>query len=598
MKGKTLWLMVICLVVAGLLLVSCAPAPKPAPAPPPTPTPAPAPKPTPAEKEVVAPAAKEPQYGGTLTVLHAHAGLEPQTWDPADQNWIVEPFVSPYMEHLAVGNFEEKGPRGTNEYVFTDMEFVPAEFLKGCLAERWELTDDKTVVYRIRKGVIFPARPGVMDSREMTAEDVAYCFNRSYMDNPKSSAIDRPYYESITATDKYTVVVKLKSYYANWMLPFAWGYYTTIYPREAVKAGIYDWKKAVGTGPFILQDYVSGATLTYVKNPQYWGTTVINGKEYKLPFVDRLIWPIIVDESTRLAALRTGKADTNESVSWKYKESLQQTNPELVRYRYISTTFGAICGRMDTKPFDDIRVRKALSMAIDRKAMMTSLMGGEAVLFSSPYSISWPKDLYTPLEELPESARELFEYNPEKAKQLLTEAGYPKGFKSEMVISSPGMVDAASMLVDYWKKHLGIEVELKPYDYTTYITIQYKKSHKALFYMSKGNGDPYAVLSAICRPGSTWNPAIWDDKYYVDTYVKSRSTSNIAEAKKTLKGLNVYVVDQCPYIILPVSYVYAYAWPWIKNWYGELNTNVRTPGQIHARIWLDRDLRAKMTGKR
>jgi peptide/nickel transport system substrate-binding protein len=385
----------------------------------------------------------------------------------------------------------------------------------------------------------------------------------------------------------------------DWLLPYGWSWYTGIYPQELVKAGPKDWKNAVGTGPFMLKDYVSGATITYEKNPNYWGTAKIGGKEYKLPFVDRLVWPIIVDESTQLAALRTGKVDINEAVSYKYKATLAETNPELVRFRYLYTTFGAIAGRMDVKPFDDIRVRRALSMAIDRPAFINALQGGEAQILSGPYSAGWPESLYTPLEKLPQSARELFEYNPEKAKKLLTEAGYPTGFKTEMVISSTGtaMTDAASMLVDWWSK-IGVTVALKPYDYAVYLSIQYGLTHKAMYYMSKGNGGPDVLWIIGRTPPYYWNPAMWNDKYVADTYEKARLTGDPVEAKKLLKELNVYMIDQCPYVILPVNYGYSYAWPWVKNWYGELNATVRAPGLIHAQIWIDRDLREKMIGKR
>ena len=362
-----------------------------------------------------------------------------------------------------------------------------------------------------------------------------------------------------------------------------------------VKAGIADWKNAVGTGPFKLKTYVSGASVTYEKNPNYWGTTKIGGKEYKLPFVDRLEWPIIVDESTRLAALRTGKCDINEAVSWKYRESLEKTNPDLLRYRELYTTFAAIAMRMDKKPFSDIRVRRAISMAIDRKAYMDTQMGGEGEILSAPYSMGWPKDLYTPMAELPQSARELFEYNPTKAKQLLTEAGYPNGFKAEMVIYSV-YGDENSMLAAFLGA-IGVEVTLKPYDYTTYVSIMYGNAHKDMYSLLKGNGDPYAVFT-IARTGSIWNPAVFNDKYFMDTLEKASTASNTAEAKKILKALNVYLIDQCPYAILPVAHIYAYAWPWVKNWYGEVNVNARSMGQIHARVWLDRDLREKMIGRR
>ena len=590
MKKKIVWLVVSCLMVAALVLASCAPAVVEE-------------EVVPVEEEEVveeevAPAVTGPQHGGTLTVLWFHAGLEPQTWDPADCNWIVDPFTSPYMENLGMGDFEKYGPRGTNEFAFTDLEYMPLEFLRGCLAESWELPDDTTVIYHIRQGVYWPDKPGVMNAREMTAEDVAFCWTR------RAQSPRCPYYEnveSVTAADKYTVVVKLKEYEDNWNDAGGWGYFSKIYPPEVVEAGIEDWRNAVGTGPFMLTDYVSGASLTFERNPLYWDTTTIDGKEYKLPFADRLSWPIIVDESTRLAALRTGKCDIDMSVSWRYKETLEETNPELTRYQWLSTTWWGLAGRMDKAPFDDIRVRRAMSMAVDRQAVIDAQMGGEAVMLGGPFSAGWPTDLYTPLEELPESAQELFEYNPEKAKALMAEAGYPDGFKAEIIVSSTGTAatDMASMIASLWEDNLGIELELKMAEYALYYGLMIGKAHKDMYLMSKGCGDPFAVLLVVAsEPSQMWNPAMFDDEHFTEMFEKARGTSDIAEAKRLLKECNVYLIDQCPYVILPVGYSYAYAWPWVHNYYGELNANTRSPGQIHARIWLDRDLRYEMVGVR
>jgi peptide/nickel transport system substrate-binding protein len=542
------------------------------------------------EEEVVVPGKEEPIYGGTLTVLQAHCALEPATWDPADCNWIVEPFTCPYMEKLVEGDFEKYGPRGTNDFPFTDNEFTPIDYMKGYLAESWELPDDTTVIFHIRKGVYWQERPGVMAARELTAEDVAFVKNR-LIQSPRCPG----YYDNVvgaTALDKYTMELKLKQYDANWMIPMSWGYFQRIYPPEAVDAGINDWHNAVGTGPFILKDYVSGASLTWEKNPNYWDTTTIDGKEYKIPFVDRMIWPIIVDASTQLAALRTGKCDIEESVSWRDVEGLAETNPELIKYRYISTTGPVYACRYDVEPFDDYRIRKALNMAIDRQAVIDSLYGGEAVKLSFPYSMEWGDTYYTPIEELPEEAQELFEYNPEKARELMVEAGYPEGFKAELVCTS-GWVDGASLVADYWSV-LGVELELNVVEYGVYYSIMRGKTHKHMYAMSKGNGDPFAVLQVIGLPGQYWNPSMFDDPYFTETYENAELESDPAEAKRMLKHLNAYIIEKAPYVIQPVPYIYAFNFPWVKNWFGEISTSTRSPGAIHARVWLDTALKKQM----
>jgi len=595
MKRKAVWLLVTGLMVTALVLASCGPA---ATTTPPTTVPSTTAPPT------TKPPTAEPQYGGTLTALQVHMGTEPQTWEASDHIWSMEVFTSPYLENLLTGDLEKYGPRGTNQFAFTDVEYIPPEYLKGELAESWEMPNPKTTVYHLRKGVMWQNKPGVMTAREFIADDVVFCLNRQLV-SPKAGFYFFATPMTITARDKYTVVIELKEQTTGWILPNGWGWYCRIYPPEVVKAGMQDWRNAVGTGPFILTNYVSGASLTYERNPNYYGTTTIGGKEYKLPFVDKLQWPIISDESTQLAALRTGKVDMNELVSWKYKDTLAETNPDLARYRFISTTGYSVALRVDKPdlPFKDIRVRRALSMAIDREDMIKSLKGGEAVMLSYPFSMTWGEDFYTPLEKLPQSTRELFTYNPQKAKQLLTEAGYPNGFKSEMVISATGtyQTDLASMVISYWEKNLGVKVELKPSIYATYYSIMVGRTYKEMYLMGKGCGDPIVILYRIGGGGTPlqiWNTACMDDPYYNAQYQKAIVAPTMAEAKKILKDLQVYYIDQAAYVILPVDYWYSYAWPWVKNWYGELNANTRSPGLVHARIWLDRDLREKMIGKR
>lgn len=547
------------------------------------------------------PAIQEPKYGGTLTVLHAHAGLEPQTWDPGESNWIVDPFTSPFLEKLVIGDFTKYGPGGTNQFPFTDMEFVPYGLRSPHLAESWELPDNLNIIYHIRKGIMFANKPGVMASREMTANDVAFALDR-LIKAPKQVAQGYyKYIESVTARDKSTVVVKMKQYDSNWSLPLSWGYFTEIYPQEVVTAGISNWKNANGTGPFILKDYVSGSSLTFERNPNYWGKTTIDGKEYQLPFVNRLSWPIIVDESTRLTALRTGKVDINESVRVIYKKTLEETNPTLLRHQVLSTTGAVLSMRLDTKPFDDVRVRRALSMAIDRQAIINSLMLGEGEILTFPFSKAWGNDLFTPMDQLPQSAKELFDYNPQKAKQLMTEAGYPNGFASELVISSTGTYqnDLASLVLSMWDKELGVKVSLRPADYATYLSIMYGKTFKQMYLMSKGNGDPFAVLMVIGLPDQYWNPSLYNDPVFTDLFdIKARSATTMTGAYKFLKEANVRWIDQLAGVILPSGYGYSYAWPWVKNWYGEINSNTRQPGLIHAKVWLDQDLREKTVGKR
>lgn len=592
MNRKLVWLLVTGLMVAALVLVSCGAA---ATTTPPTTAPPTTAPPTTTPPATTKPAG-EPEYGGTLTLFHLVSTVDVISWDAASLDWRNDLNLGPYQENLLMGDLT-KGPRGTNEWDYREAQYFPNTVVKGCLAESWEIGSDlKSLTFHIRKGVMWQARPGVMAARELTAADVAYTFNRLFA----ATAAPQFYYfcDSASAPDKYTVVIKLKEYSDIWWQYIGYGWYCQIYPPELVTAGITNWRNAVGTGPWILKDYVSGSSLTFERNPNYWDKETIGGKEYKIPFADRMVWPIVVDESTRMAALQTGKVDFAMGVSWRYKDTLARTNPDMAVYEYLAGGNTDIALKVDKKPFDDIRVRHALSMAIDRDAYIKAQLGGKGEIVSSYLSARW-KDIFTPLDQLPAGAKEVFEYNPTKAKQLLTDAGYPTGFKAEMVlISNPTYVDICSMIADFWKKNLNIDVTLKPLEYATYLGVQYGKTYQDTFFYSTGVRYPALLLREMATPGQFWNPTNFNDPYYTALAMKAVGTADPVVQKPMLKELNVYLIDKCPYVPIPTAYSYSYAHPWVKNWYGEQNTGCYGYGPVLARIWIDRDLREQKTGKR
>ena len=149
---------------------------------------------------------------------------------------------------------------------------------------------------------MFPEKPGVMKSRELTAEDIVYTFNRQNS-SPKKVDSMYDYVDNVQAVDKHTVVFNLKEFNAEWSYRFGYGYYSGIVPKEVVEAGATNWKNINGTGPFRLTDYTQGNSNTYEKNPVYWGTETVNEKEFKLPYVDKLVYRLIKDEATRVTAI-------------------------------------------------------------------------------------------------------------------------------------------------------------------------------------------------------------------------------------------------------------------------------------------------------
>ena len=189
----------------------------------------------------------------------------------------------------------------------------------------------------------------------------------------------------------------------------------------------------VGTGPFIISEVVPSSYAKYVRNPIYWDTTTINGVEYSLPFVDELIYPIIPDESTQIAALRSGKLDFLHTVDLVYKDSLAKSAPELITSKWLMAYGRAVLLQSSESQYEDKflvpspypdglftnpDLRRAIAYATDQQAL------GEAVYEDFVLNnLYLPRGdfMYTAVADMPEQARMMFEYHPDLARKLMAD---------------------------------------------------------------------------------------------------------------------------------------------------------------------------------
>lgn len=539
--------------------------------------------------------AEAPQYGGTLQIISQYPYIPALSWDNYDWNWKHAHDTGLVLEHLLVGDLQ-KGPRGTNQHKFHHNAWFPPDSRGGELAESWEVQRDPLrLVFHLRKGIKWQEKPGVMKSREFVADDVVYSMTR-IKNSPKAIPLYLDFVDRFEATDKYTVTAFLKEWSWNWWYRFGMGYYDAIEPPEMEAAGPRKWENLCGTGPFMLTDYVSGSAMTFSKNNNYWGKEPIEGKEYQLPFCDTIKEMLIRDPSTRLSALRTGKVDLMHLVDFRDVKNLKKTNPELKWDRVLSPSPLTLALRMDTKPFDDIRVRQALNLAVNQQEIVDAYFEGEAELIGYPYPASWP-DYHTPLKDMPPEVKELFSYDPKKAKKLLAEAGYPNGFKFTTQVNSGSQVpmEIAQMVTAYLAQ-IGVTMELEPMQYSAYLSKMTSKTHTPGYLFSNDHGNPFATIRKNFLPGQTWNPYMFNDEWLAKKWHELVSNPDLSEEVliKELKALNVYVMGKAPAVWLPGGYQYVAWWPWVKNYYGEQRVGAIRPGPIWARIWIDQQLKKKM----
>ena len=357
-----------------------------------------------------------------------------------------------------------------------------------------------------------------------------------------------------------------------------------IAPKELSAVDAKNWKNGTGTGPFQLQDYVQGNSHTYVKNAKYWDTERIGNANYKLPFADKVVLRIIRDEATQHTALRTAKLDILEAIRWSAVENLQKTAPQLKWSRRLSTLGQFLAMRIDQKPFDDIRVRRALNYAVNKQEIVTSYYGDNAELFAYPMHIDY-HGYYEPLERMPNTVSELFAYDPAKAKKLLAEAGYPNGFsfKAQVCACSPDHMDLAPLVAGYLAK-VGVKMELVPMEYAAFLGAMMKRSHGPGYFMNNGHTNPTTTIRKSFMTGQAWNPSGWSDPDYDKRIEDVYRTPDETTRQRMLKILTAEILDKAPYIWLPIPYVYTAWWPWVQNYNGELRVGAERAGPIYARI--------------
>jgi peptide/nickel transport system substrate-binding protein len=536
---------------------------------------------------------EQPKYGGAIEIGTVYASISALSWDNYDYNWKHNHDTGAVYEQLFAADVSKARSRGGKETLIPDA-YIPTELLTGELAEKWELKDNPLhVVITLRKGVMFPEKPGVMASRELTAEDVRYTFNRQNS-SPKKVDSMYDYVGSVEAPDRYTVVFNLKEYNAEWAYRFGYGYYSGIVPKEVVDAGAADWKNLNGTGPFRLTDYTQGNNNTYEKNPVYWGRETINGKEYKLPYVDKLVYRIIKDEATRTTALRTGKLDILEAIRWQDVDSLKASAPSLKWNRWLSTGGTFLAMRVDTKPFDDIRVRRALNLAVNKEEIIKSYYNGNAELFAYPQHPTYGA-YFQGLDQQPASVQELFKYDPEKAKKLLAEAGYPNGFtfKTQVCSCAADHMDLLPLVAGYLEQ-VGVKIEVQTMEYASFLSAMTSRTNAPGYFMNNGHTNPTRSLHKSFVYGQVWNPSQWNDPAFARkmdaVYLEKDETKRI----KMIDEMTTEIVDKAPYIWLPTPYVFTAWWPWVKGYEGELRAGAARPGPIYARLWVDQDLKKKM----
>ncbi len=410
-----------------------------------------------------------------------------------------------------------------------DMRFVPE------LAESWEQPDDVTYIFKLREGVKFH------NGREMTADDVKYSFERVL--DPETAAIGKSYNDSIDTIEvlsDYQVKFTLKEPFAPFMTNLT-SLYGAIVPKEVVEENENLMLVACGTGPFKLKEWVPDNRVILEKNEDYFeeGKPTLDGIEYYL----------MADESSRIAALRTGNVHIIKLPSSAIP--LVEGNPDINILSYQTNDYSYLGFNLTLDKFKDPRVRQAMSYAINRQDIIDTVYNGEATItgFVTPAMGRWAIDY---------ANEDLYQQNIEKAKQLLAEAGYPDGFETTIAVGLYDDIRDTGEMLQKQLEAIGIKAEIQNLESGQYIDAWKNKTHEMMAGRNGAGTDPNRAVAFFFSTEGSANVWGYSNPEVDKLCDLGKVTVDEKEREEIYKEAQKLILEDCPNLFMasPMEYFF------------------------------------------
>jgi peptide/nickel transport system substrate-binding protein len=492
-----------------------------------------------------------PQAGGVARVR----GYDPLGWDPM--------LTTSYRTHIAVSYTHNRLFR----YASGPDVPIGKMIIEPDLVERWEEPSDTRYVLHLRQGVQFHDKPPV-GGRELVAEDVRYSLERflTVKGNANSSLLAD--IGGVKVLNQHTVQIDLKQPNV-WILDYmANASILPIIAKEAVEqfGDIKQPEAVIGTGPWMLASYEPKVKSLFKKNPTYF--------RKGLPYLDEVHLIVLDDDSTASAAYMSGQLD----FGWQFINTIRmeelaefhKRHPDWHYEPFMWNVHAYMYLHTDKPPFNDQRVRQAISMAINRQEMIDSLGLGKGQMDTAvPASL---RDWHLPVDQLGEGAK-YYQYNPEEAKRLLKEAGYANGFEASLLVFtgySSVWADIIDLVSNYLRE-VGITVQIQNKEYGAYISSLMSRTYDEMILALHA---PYAVPDGYVHdryiPGTSRNLGFVDDPDMRALAEAQRREKDVQKRKAILDELSRKAAINQYYIHFN-STVYVASWPpYVKNF----NTNL------------------------
>jgi len=433
------------------------------------------------------------------------------------------------------------------------------------LASSWTVSEDGTIyTFALRKGVKVHASNSFKPTRDVNADDVLWSFERQWKPEHPFHKVSGGAYDyfndmsmpdllqSIEKVDDYTVRITLKQpeapFIANLAMPFA-AIMSAEYADALLKKGTPEKidQEPIGTGPFQFVGYQKDAVIRYKAFSEYFG-----GKQP----LDNLVFAITPDAAVRYAKLKAGEChvmaypNPADLPALKKDAAVNLMQQEGLNVGYIGLN-------VEKKPFNDVRVRRAFNMAIDKKAIVDAVYQGAGIPAKNPI----PPTMWSYNEQIQD-----YPYDPEGAKKLLAEAGHPNGFDTDlwaMPVQRPYMPNArrAAEMIQADLAKVGVRARIVSFEWGEYRKRLQAGEHQAgIMGWTGDNGDPdnFMYVLAGCdaaRPGGN-NISHWCNRDFDNLLIKAKRTAKIEERTRYYQDAQVIFHDEAPWVPLAHSMVY------------------------------------------
>lgn len=474
--------------------------------------------------------AADEKKGGTLVFGRSgdSVGLDPAREDDGESFYVADNVYEPLV----------KFKTGTTEVV-------------PCLAESWTISKDGLeFIFKLRKGVKFH------DDTEFNAEAVVFSLKRQYDQNhPHFKYGPWKYWgymdmsniiKDVIKVDNLTVKITLKKKEAPFLANLAMQFSSIVSPAAAEKYKENFKSNPVGTGAFKFVQWIKDDSIVLERFDKYWGQKTN---------LDRVILKVIPDATARYLALKKGEVDIIDYPSPEDIENIKK-DKKLKTVEQAGLNVGYLALNIDKKPFDNKLVRQAINYAIKKSDIIKAVYGNLGIPAKNPM----PPTMWSYNDKIKD-----YEYNPEKAKSLLKQAGYPNGFESTiwaMPVSRPYNPNAKKVaeIIQAQLKDVGIKLNIVSFEWGTYLDKIHQGEHDmCLIGWTGDNGDPDNFLWVLLSIPSTNKPAsnysFWKNEKFNSLIKEAKETFDVKKRTALYLAAQEIFREEAPWVPIAHSTV-------------------------------------------